>query len=46
MILIEIHKINATAHHLTTVYPSGYAFRLIYNGEVLTSRMDGCDSEL
>jgi hypothetical protein len=46
MILIEIHEINATAHHLTTIYPSGYAFRLIYNGEVLTSRMDGCDSEL
>jgi hypothetical protein len=46
MILIEIHEINATAHRLTTVYPSGFAFRLIYNGKVLTSRMDGCDSEL
>lgn len=46
MILIEIHEINETAHHLTTVYPSGFAFRLIYNGMVLTSRMDGCDSDL
>ncbi|KAL3816954.1 hypothetical protein ACHAXA_001782, partial [Cyclostephanos tholiformis] len=46
MVLIEIHEINATAHHLMTVYPSGYAFRIIYNGEALTSRMDGCDSDL
>ena len=49
MVLIEIHEINATAHQpqqASTAFPSGYAFRLIYNGEVLTSRMDGCDSEL
>jgi hypothetical protein len=51
MVLIEIHEINATAHRRqqqassSTAFPSGYAFRLIYNGEVLTSRMDGCDSE-
>ena len=49
MVLIEIHEINATAHQpqqASTAFPSGYAFRLIYNGEVLTSRMDGCDSDL
>ncbi len=50
--LIEIHKINVTAHWqqlqalLLTAFHSGYAFRLIYNGEVLTSRMDRCNSEL
>ncbi len=28
------------------VFPLGYAFRLIYNGKVLTSNMDGCDLDL
>jgi hypothetical protein len=28
------------------VFPLGYAFCLIYNGKVLTSNMDGCDSDL
>lgn len=38
IILIEIHEIlNADE-----AFPSGYAFRLIYNGQVLTSKMDGC----
>jgi hypothetical protein len=46
MVLIEIKEINATAHQLATVFPSGYAFCLIYNGKVLTSNMDGCDLDL
>ena len=30
----------------STEFASGYAFRLVYNGAVLTPRMDGCDVEL
>lgn len=41
MLQIEIHEI--TNSDSATNFPSGYAFRLIYNGEVLTSKMDGCD---
>ena len=39
MVLIELHEIlnNDTAR---------VAFRLVYNGEVLTSQIPGCDSEL
>jgi hypothetical protein len=39
MILIEIHEMST----ITNDYPSGYAFRLLYNGQVLTSRMEGCN---
>jgi hypothetical protein len=46
MVLIKIHKINATAHQLATVFSLGYAFRLIYNPKVLMSKMDGCDLDL
>mmetsp|Transcript_34102 Transcript_34102/g.71806 ORF Transcript_34102/g.71806 Transcript_34102/m.71806 type:complete len:661 (+) Transcript_34102:248-2230(+) len=46
MIQIEIHEI--TNSNEGSDFPSGYAFRLVYNGLVLTERMDGCvaDSEL
>ncbi|KAL7463246.1 hypothetical protein ACHAXS_003618 [Conticribra weissflogii] len=46
MILIEIHEVIDSDRK--SDFPSGYAFRLIYNGDVLTSKMDGCleDSEL
>jgi len=46
MIQIEIHEI--TNSNEGSDFPSGYAFRLVYNGAVLTERMDGCaaDSEL
>ena len=37
MIQIEIHEMADGS-----AYPSGYAFRLIYNGQVLTSKMEGC----
>lgn len=39
MVQIEIHEMNLDE---ASDFPSGYAFRLIYNGEVLTSNMDGC----
>jgi len=38
MLQIEIHEVLDTDER----YPSGYAFRLIYNGNVLTSKMDEC----
>mmetsp|Transcript_23792 Transcript_23792/g.42803 ORF Transcript_23792/g.42803 Transcript_23792/m.42803 type:complete len:300 (-) Transcript_23792:716-1615(-) len=46
MIQIEIHEI--TNLNEGSDFPSGYAFRLVYNGAVLTERIDGCaaDSEL
>ena len=40
MLQIEIHKFLDTDER----YPSGYAFRLIYNGNVLTSKMDECSA--
>ena len=46
MIQIEIHRIYRRDGDYPTLhdFPSGYAFRLIYNGKVLTSKMDGCAS--
>eukprot|EP00584_Thalassiosira_punctigera_P025375 CAMPEP_0172576440 /NCGR_PEP_ID=MMETSP1067-20121228/137726_1 /TAXON_ID=265564 ORGANISM="Thalassiosira punctigera, Strain Tpunct2005C2" /NCGR_SAMPLE_ID=MMETSP1067 /ASSEMBLY_ACC=CAM_ASM_000444 /LENGTH=655 /DNA_ID=CAMNT_0013369111 /DNA_START=103 /DNA_END=2070 /DNA_ORIENTATION=- len=46
MLQIEIHEITDSGGG--SDFPSGYAFRLIYNGAVLTDKMDGCaaDSEL
>lgn len=41
MILIEIYDMSVHPE-----YPSGYAFRLIYNGNVLTQHMENCSSEL
>mmetsp|Transcript_16080 Transcript_16080/g.34769 ORF Transcript_16080/g.34769 Transcript_16080/m.34769 type:complete len:668 (-) Transcript_16080:120-2123(-) len=40
MAQIEIHEMMNSDEG--SDFPSGYAFRLIYNGEVLTSKMDGC----
>ena len=42
MIQIEVHKILKSDKN----YPSGFAFRLIYNGKVLTAKMDKCKAEL
>jgi len=51
IMLIEIHEITINPstpmyEHLNSVYPSRRAFRLIYNGKVLTKKLTGCDSEL
>ena len=45
MMLIEVYEV-ADADVDESEYQSGFAFRLIYNGDVLTSKMDGCSSEL
>ena len=48
MIVIELHEINIDGHADKDIFQSNFAFRLIYNGQVLTHLMDGCpnDSEL
>ena len=45
MILIEIHKINLDGGKDSQVYESDYAFRLVYNGKILTHLVDGCPEE-
>jgi ubiquitin-like domain-containing CTD phosphatase 1 len=47
MVLIEIHEFVDDAYN-KTLFPSKFVFRLIYNGKVLTSLMEGCadDSEV
>jgi ubiquitin-like domain-containing CTD phosphatase 1 len=46
MVLIEVYDVSSSKDDDPSEFPSGYAFRLIYNGAVLTSRMDGCSAEL
>jgi hypothetical protein len=48
MVLIEIHELVDDVAYNKTLFPSKFIFRLIYNGKVLTSQVEGCadDSEL
>ena len=46
---IELHEIsftNTTPTELVNYFPTKTAFRFIYNGQVLTSKVEGCDSDL
>jgi ubiquitin-like domain-containing CTD phosphatase 1 len=47
MMILEIHEL-IDGQSDKSVFTSDYAFRLLYNGEVLTDKMDGCpaDSDL
>ncbi|KAL7562211.1 hypothetical protein ACA910_013466 [Epithemia clementina (nom. ined.)] len=45
MMLIEVHELNFGGNTDSSVYPTNYAFRLLYNGQVWTSRMEGCPAE-
>jgi hypothetical protein len=47
MLLIEIHEINIDGRKNTQLYPSNFAFRLVYNGESLTHKLKliGCSEE-
>ena len=38
MFIIEVHDIQTVNDY----FPSGKAFRLLYNGSVLTDKVDGC----
>eukprot|EP00980_Cylindrotheca_fusiformis_P000278 scaffold66_cov115-Cylindrotheca_fusiformis.AAC.10 len=44
MLLIEIHEFIDEWN--VTLFDSKYAFRLLYNGKVLTGKVPGCHSEL
>jgi hypothetical protein len=48
MMLIEIHEVNIDGRTDKSLYKSNYAFRLLYNGQVVTHTVDGCldDAEL
>ena len=43
MVLIDFYEVDNEDNE--SEIASGYAFRLIYNSVVLTSRVDGCSSE-
>ena len=45
MMIIEVHEINFDGKTDTAMYKSDHAFRLIYNGQVWTSRIEGCPAE-
>ena len=46
MFIIELHQIHGKAENDSSEnYPSGKAFRLLYNGVVLTPRMEGCPTD-
>lgn len=42
MVVLEIHQVHIDGNTDKTLYRSNYAFRLIYNGEILTHHVDGC----
>jgi hypothetical protein len=42
MLIIEVHVIKG-AH---STFPSGHAFRLLYNGKVITDKITGCLDDL
>ncbi|CAB9529968.1 Lysosomal acid phosphatase [Seminavis robusta] len=42
MIAIEIHEFKQD----TDKFPTGFAFRLIFNGEAITSLIDGCRADM
>jgi len=46
-LVIELHDIieQIAMSEVQSPFPSGKAFRLVYNGEVLTSKIDGCGIE-
>jgi hypothetical protein len=44
LMLIEIHEMVDDSYD-KTMFTSGFAFRLIYDGKVLTPSVEGCDGE-
>jgi hypothetical protein len=44
MLLLEVHEF-IDGQTDKSVYPSDYGFRLVYNGKVLTDRMEGCPKD-
>ncbi len=42
MVLIELHSILEPTPEINEIFPTGRAFRLVYNGKILTDRVEGC----
>jgi hypothetical protein len=45
MIVLELHAINMDGLSNQTIYQSNFAFRLIYNGQVITDRIEACPKD-
>jgi hypothetical protein len=46
MVIMEIHEVNVDGNTDRKIFRSNFAFRLLYNGQVLTSLVDGCTDGL
>ena len=46
MVLLELHDINFDSLTDKSIFPSDFAFRLIYNGNVITQKITGCPDDL
>jgi ubiquitin-like domain-containing CTD phosphatase 1 len=46
MVVLEIHRVNIDGKTDRKIFRSNFAFRLVYNGQVLTSLVDGCTEGL
>lgn len=46
MVLIEVHEVNIDRNTDKKVFKSNFAFRLLFNGNVITPKMQGCSPDL
>lgn len=46
MVLLEIHEVNIDGTTNKQLFRSNYAFRLIYNGQVITPKIEACPDDL
>jgi Histidine phosphatase superfamily (branch 2) len=46
MVIIELHEMNVDGNTDRKIFPSDFAFRLIYNGVVITSQLVDCPQDL
>ena len=46
MIALELHEVNIDGLGSKSIFRSNFAFRIVYNGQVLTSRVEGCTEDL
>jgi len=46
MVLLEIHEVNIDGNTNKQLFRSNYAFRLIYNGQVITPKLEACPDDL
>mmetsp|Transcript_156 Transcript_156/g.189 ORF Transcript_156/g.189 Transcript_156/m.189 type:complete len:259 (+) Transcript_156:307-1083(+) len=44
MVLIELHSILEPTAEIKEMFPTSTAFRLVYNGKILTDKVEGCKS--